>query len=54
MNQNFWTDNELNKSIKWAHIVVLASTNKGRDSSSNDRLRRFNESVTVNLTRIEQ
>jgi len=32
-------------------IVELATTRKGRDSSSNDKLRRINEFVTVNLIR---
>ncbi len=39
--------------MKWAQIVELVTTRKGRDSSSNNKLRRINEFVTVNLTRIE-
>ena len=53
MDWNSRTRDKSTKSIECMQIVVLIDTRKARDSSSNNRLRRFNESVTVNLTRIE-
>jgi len=53
IGQNSRTSNEPTKSMKWGQIVELVTTKKGRDSSSNNKLRRINEFVTVNLTRIE-
>ena len=52
-NWNSRTRDKSTKSMEWMQIVVLIATRKARDSSSNNRLRRFNKSVTVNLTRIE-
>jgi len=52
-----WTkprkSNKPTKAMKWVHIVELAPTRKGRDSSHNNKLRRINQFVTVNMTRIE-
>jgi len=39
--------------MKWMQIVELVTTRKGKDSSSNNKLRGINEFVTVNWTRIE-
>ena len=39
--------------MEWVQIVELVTRRKGKDSSSNSKLRRINEFVTVNLTVID-
>jgi len=45
----FRTNNKPTRTMEWKQIVKLANTRKGRDSSSNNKLRRISKFVTVNL-----
>ena len=47
------TSNKPMRTMEQMQIVELGSSKEGRDSSSNNKLRRINKFVTVILTRFE-
>jgi len=47
------TNPQANKVMDWVQTVEQSPQGRAGDSSSNNRLRRLNEIVTVNLTRYE-